>query len=180
MTRKLNLLLYFCLLFCITEGISQTVLIRGEKTSRSLTWDDFTGAPDHQSNLFAYTYWYVTYKWGPFGFSGDTVKWKVDVTLELEQRSWRKPDKVSDSLLAHEQGHFNIGLLFARTFRNRVNKTVFFRHDYERRIGEIFREELDRFREMETRYDRETRHFHDRVQQKKWDAYLKKELESTR
>lgn len=180
MRRISRLLLASCLSLTITNGLTQTVLIRGEKSSRPLTWDDFTGAPDPQSSLFAYTYWYVTYKWGPFSFSGDTVKWKVEVTLELEPRSWRKSDKVSDSLLAHEQGHFNIGLLFARSFRNRVGITVFFRHDYESRIAAIFREELERFREMEKKYDQETRHFHDRVQQKKWDAFLRKELETAR
>lgn len=165
------------MLFCNAGSLpAQTVIINGEKINRPLRWADFTGNPDNNTDLFAYTYWYVTYKWGPFSFKADTVKWKVEVTLELEKRSWQKPEKVSDSLLAHEQGHFNIGLLFARTFLQRVNNTVFFRHNYEARIAEIFKEELEKFRQLEIKYDQETDHFTNREQQQKWDAYFKKAL----
>lgn len=155
---------------------AQTVIISGEKTNRRLRWDDFTGQPDHSTGLYAYTYWYVSYKWGPFGFSRDTVKWNVEVILELEKRSWKKPDKISDSLLAHEQGHFDIGLLFAKAFRERVNATVFFRPNYQSRIAELFNEELEKFRKMESQYDRDTEHFHNREQQRKWNEFFEKEL----
>jgi hypothetical protein len=164
-------------MLCSTgESFAQTVIINGEKNNRPLRWADFTGNPDNNTDLFAYTYWYVTYKWGPFSFKGDTVKWKVEVTLELEKRSWQKSEKVSDSLLVHEQGHFNIGLLFARTFQQRVNNTVFLRHNYEAKIAEIFNEELEKFRQLEIKYDQETDHFTNREQQKKWDDYFKKAL----
>lgn len=155
---------------------AQTVMINGEKTNRSLRWEDFKGAPDEHADLYAYTYWYVGYRWGPFTFKGDTVKWKVEVSLELEKRSWYKPGKVSDSLLAHEQGHFNIGLLLARSFQKRVDQTIFFRKNYEARIAEIFREEFAKYQALELQYDKETRHFHDREAQRNWDAYLQKEL----
>lgn len=157
-------------------GFTQTVIINGEKNNRPLRWQDFTGSPDHNSSLYAYTYWYVRYQWGPFAFKGDTVKWKVEVTLELEKRSWHKPEKVSDSLLAHEQGHFNIGLLFARAFQQRVNRTVFLRHNYESHIAAIFKEELEKYRELEERYDKETSHFNNRQAQYQWDHYFRKEL----
>lgn len=171
-----GILLPFAMLCMTGNTYSQTVIINGEKTNRPLRWEDFTGTPDNSTDLFAYTYWYVSYKWGPFNFKGDTVKWKVEVTLELEKRSWHKPAKVSDLLLAHEQGHFNIGLLFARTFLQRVNNTVFFRQNYEARIAEIFNEELEKFRLLEMKYDKETDHFINRTEQQKWDAYFKKAL----
>lgn len=172
-----KIFLFFLLLYnCALSA--QTVIINGEKTNRPLRWEDFTGSPDNNTDLYAYTYWYVSYKWGPFQYKGDTVKWKVEVILELEKRSWRKQDKVTDSLLQHEQGHFNIGLLFAAAFKKRVDKTPFFRHNYETRIAEIFREELEKYRALEKEYDKETEHFHNREQQKKWDRFLSKELEN--
>lgn len=157
-------------------GYAQTVIINDEKTNRPLRWEDFTGSPDYNTSLYAYTYWYVSYKWGPFAFKGDTVKWKVEVTLELEKRSWHKPDKVSDSLLTHEQGHFHIGLLFARAFQQRVNRTVFLRQNYESQIAAIFKEELEKYQELERRYDKETSHFNNRAAQYRWDEYFRKEL----
>ena len=171
-----SFLLTACMLCTAVQSHAQTVIINGEKNNRPLRWADFTGDPDNNTGLYAYTYWYVTYKWGPFSFKGDTVKWKVEVILELEKRSWQKPSKVSDSLLAHEQGHFNIRLLFARTFLQRVNNTAFFRHNYEARIAEIFNEELEKFRKLEIKYDQETDHFTNRAQQLKWDEYFKKAL----
>lgn len=125
------------------------------------------------TDLFAYTYWYVHYSWGPFNFGGDTVKWSRR-NGRLKKRSWQKAEKVSDSLLAHEQGHFNIGLLFARTFQQRVNNTVFFRHNYEARIAEIFNEELEKFKQLEIKYDQETDHFTNREQQQNGMLILKK------
>ncbi len=177
MNKHFFTLLLIAILLCKAgNSHAQTIIINGEKINRSLRWADFTGNPDNNTDLFAYTYWYVRYSWGPFNFRGDTVKWKVDITLELEKRSWQKAEKVSDSLLAHEQGHFNIGLLFARTFLQRVNNTVFFRHNYEARIAEIFNEELEKFKQLEIKYDQETDHFTNREQQQKWDAYFKKAL----
>lgn len=168
------------LIFAGSMISAQTVLINGERTTRLLRWDDFTGTPDYNADLYAYTYWYVSYKWGPFPFKGDTAKIKIEVSVELEKRSWKKKDKVSDSLLTHEQGHFNIGWLFAIAFQQRVNSTVLFRHNYQSKIEELFNQELEKFREMERLYDKETRHFHNREQQKKWDLFFNKELEKYR
>lgn len=165
------------ILLCSVGLSAQTVIINGEKTNRLLNWDDFNGEPDHSVDLYAYTYWYVGYKWDPFLFRGDTVNWKVEVTLTLEKRSWKKTDKVTPTLLEHEQGHFNIARLFAIAFQERVNNTVFFRRNYQTRIKEIFNEELEVCRIMEALYDKETEHFRNREQQKKWDLFLKEELE---
>lgn len=168
------------LLLCGTAITAQTVIINGERTNRPLNWDDFAGEPDQTADLYAYTYWYVSYKWGSFLFSKDTVMWNVEVTLELERRSWKKPDKVTPALLEHEQGHFSIGRLCAAAFQQRVNNTIFFRHNYNTRIAEIFNEELAKYRKLESQYDRETEHFHNREQQKKWDLYFKRELDKQR
>jgi len=174
-----NIIVAVVLLFpCALSA--QTVIINGEKTTRSLRWDDFTGPPDPTTALYAYTYWYVSYKWDAFQFNGDTARWKVKVTLELQKRSWKKPETVTDSLLEHEQGHFNIGWLLAIAFQQRVDQTVFFRQNYEQRAAEIFNEEFEKYRKLELQYDKETKHFHDREQQKKWNLFFKKELEKYR
>ena len=164
------------LLIRAADGYSQTVIIHGEKTTRLLKWSDFTGTPDNSTDLYAYTYWFVTYKWGPFSFNGDTAKLQLEVTLELEKRSWKKQDKITDALLDHEQGHFNIGWLFAIAFQKRVNATVLLRNNYESVIAAIFREELEKYRQLERQYDKETNHFHDKQQQLKWNDYFQKEL----
>lgn len=168
------------LLIFLLPAQAQTIIINGEKDRTILRWEDYTGAPDEGTNLFAYTYWNIYYNWEPFPFKGDTAKINVNVMYELGKNSWRKQGKVSDSLLEHEQGHFNIGLLCAIAFRKRINKTVLFRGNYQSRITEIFNEELEKYRKMELLYDSETNHFYNREQQRKWNVFLKKELERLR
>jgi len=168
------------LLLCFFSASGQTVLINGEKTTRPIRWDDFTGTPDQSTNLFAYTYWNIRYNWDAFTYKGDTAQLKVNVIVELGKNSWKKTDKVTDSLLDHERGHFYIGWLCAIAFQKRVNAAVLLRQNYESVIAGIFNEELEKYRQMELLYDNETNHFYNRVQQRKWDLYFEKELQPYR
>lgn len=168
----------FAILLFASAIQAQTISINGDNSRRILRWEDFTGTPDGSANLDAYTYWNIYYNWDAFPFKGDTAKINVLVKFELGKNSWRKQEKVNDSLLEHEQGHFNIGLLCAIAFQKRINATILFRNNYQSRIKEIFNEELEKYRQMEELYDKETNHYFNRVQQKKWDQLLKKELEN--
>ena len=46
----------------------------GRIENRDLTWDDFVGPPDHNSEFDAFTEWYVYYKYDAPIFYGDTAK----------------------------------------------------------------------------------------------------------
>ncbi len=164
------------LLFCSATASAQRIIIGGEETSRLLKWSDFRGSPDYGSPYFAFTYWNTSYKYDAFVFKGDTVKWKVQITLDLGQNSWRKKDKVSDSLLKHEQGHFDMGILCAMELQEKVNNTVFFRNDYQSKLSVILKEIVDKYKKMDLQYDEETNHYANREQQWKWDAFFESKI----
>ncbi len=160
------------LLLCSLRTTAQRIIINGEETSRLLKWDDFRGSPDHGSPYFAFTYWNTSCKYDAFMFKGDTVKWKVQITLDLGQNSWKKKDKVNDSLLKHEQGHFDVGILCAMELQEKINKTIFLRNNYQSKLSTLIKETVDKYKKMDLQYDEETRHYANREQQWKWDAFF--------
>jgi Bacterial protein of unknown function (DUF922) len=155
---------------------AQVIVINGEQTNRPLTWDDFRAAPDPASSHFAYTYWNIFYKYDAFDFNRDTAKWKVIISVELGNNSWKRKDKVTDTLLRHEQGHFNIGILCAMEIQEKVDHTAFFRADYETGLMAIIKEKIEKYRKIEQQYDHETEHFSNREQQWKWDRFFATKL----
>ena len=162
------------------QSSAQKILINGEETTRLLNWDDFTGKPDKESKYFAYTYCNITYRYDAFQFKGDTVKWQVFVTMELGKNSWRKKDKVTETLLKHEQGHFYIGTLCAIEMQQKINSTVFFKNDYQTKLNAIIKDVNDKYKKLEQQYDETTNHYANREEQWKWDAFFISELSKYR
>jgi predicted secreted Zn-dependent protease len=150
---------------------AQRIIIGGEETSRLLKWSDFTGSPD-----YGVTYWNISYSYDAFQYKGDTAKWKVQITVELGKNSWKKKDKITDTLLKHEQGHFDIGILCAMELQQRVNATVFFKNDYQAKLALLIKEVVDIYKKMDLQYDEETKHHANREQQWKWDAFFAEKI----
>jgi hypothetical protein len=163
-----------CTFFAAAYGVSaQKILVNGKEASPQLTWDDFKGKPDKSSPFFAYTYWSITYTYDAFSFKGDTVKWNVQIILDLTKDSWKKKDKLSDSLLKHEQGHFDIGVLCAQECQSLVNATVFLKNtDYLYNLRRIVGNTVEKYKRMNGQYDSETNHGKNRPAQFKWDTFF--------
>jgi len=151
---------------------AQRIIIDGKETSRLLTWDDFKGRPDNAIAYYAFTYWNTTYKYDAFQFKGDTVKWQVQIAVELGKNSWKKKDKITDTLLKHEQGHFDIGILCAMEMQETINTTIFLKNNYQSKLSTLIREIAEKYKKMDLQYDEETNHYANREQQWKWDAFF--------
>jgi hypothetical protein len=167
------------LLFCF-QLTAQRIIVNGQETSRLLKWDDFTGRPDQGAEWHAFTYWNITTRYDAFNFKGDTAKWNVMVTVEFGKNSWYKKDKVTDTLLKHEQGHFDIGILCAIELDQRIKSTAFFKANYQAKLNVLVHEVIDKYIKLEKDYDEETRHFTDREQQWKWDAFFDSKIRRSR
>lgn len=174
-TRPLRL--FFVLVVWSFQASSQRILKNGIESSPVLTWDDFKGSPDISSPYFAYTYWYVTFAYDAFLFKKDTVDWKVIITVELTKNSWKKMDKISDSLLQHEQGHFNIGRICAMEAQRKVNAAIFLKStNYQEKLKAMVVEIVDKYRLLELKYDEETLHGSNPNEQLKWNSFFRGEL----
>jgi hypothetical protein len=172
----------FCMAFLVTvffqTATAQKVFIRGEEGLRPLTWSDFTGAPDDSSPFFANTAWVSSFKFNSVRFNGEAALPEgFEFTLQLDpQGSWVKKGKQTDDLLRHEQGHFNIGLLYMREAVNKIGAAAFTRSGYQAEIKTMLGEVHKKYVQMGEQYDKETAHSINKEAQQKWDAFFSKEL----
>ncbi|MDJ1471146.1 DUF922 domain-containing protein [Xanthocytophaga flava] len=93
----------------------------------------------------------------------------------LKKQSWTL-DTLSESLLRHEQGHFDIAELYARKIRQTIDslhkKSTEDFNIYANNIQVL----LEKYSKDEIAYDRETSHGTDMVEQKRWIKKIAFEL----
>ncbi len=172
---------YICILFLISISkvtFCQDVIINGVNKNTLLTWDDFTGRPDRSSSHDANTYWNLNYTIKDISFKGDTAKIKgFSFKLELNDKlSWIKQGKQTNSLLNHEQGHFDIGLICQLDLIKQFNSTVFLKADFQNKLQTLFAAVLDKYRLLGIKYDEETDHSKNQQSQDRWNIFFAKEL----
>ncbi len=154
---------YICaalLIFLSTFSFSQDIIINAVNKNRPLIWDDFKGTPDANSSATAFTVWNINYSLNGISFKGDTIKISnFAVKLEFdEKKSWSKPEKKTNILLKHEQGHFDLGLICQREILRQLNSTVFLKADFQNKLQTIFSSTLEKYRLLGLKYDAETNH----------------------
>jgi FtsZ-binding cell division protein ZapB len=135
---------------------------------RPLVWDDFKGPIDQSSEHTASTYGQYKYSYMCHR-TGDkyAVKVKLDSWFD-ESISWKKPDKLSDALLKHEQIHFDIHELYARKMEKAFNDYKY-TSDYQNELKDIFQKYLEEERSMQAQYDSETNHSKIKDKQLEWE-----------
>src|SRR4051812_40137104 len=118
-----RLILFIFLLLVSFYSNSQKIIISGTETSRPLVWKDFSGTPDNSSAYYALTWWTLRFRYQSVAYNGNDAQLNgFQVQLELDPKnSWVKPGKETDYLLAHEQLHFNMGILCMREIIAAVN-----------------------------------------------------------
>ena len=86
----------------------------------------------------------------------------------VKPTSWVKPDLKRDTLLIHEQYHFNICEMYARQFKNRLKNFDFLPMKTDQQIKVIFDEVWTEYKQTQEDYDNETEHGMIIEQQLKW------------
>ncbi|MEO5941926.1 MAG: hypothetical protein ABIP30_03110 [Ferruginibacter sp.] len=158
---------------------AQQITIGGKVGNRPLVWSDFTGTPDQSSLYYANTFWNINYGYSDEDFKGNNVTIK-DLAVNLQfvnDKSWKKEDKVSDALLKHEQGHFDIAILCQLEIISLVKNASLHKDDYKAQIKNIFRGSLQKYTALEDKYDVETSHSMNKDQQEEWNKFILSEKE---
>jgi len=163
---------FFVFIFCFIIGSpvqAQDTLYWSAK--RKLSWKDFKGSPDSLSGHNAMTTAGIGYgiRYGEKSFS-----YTVDCYF-LCKSSWTMTDSVT--VLAHEQGHFDISELFARKMRKAFSAYVY---NFATVSGDLRKIQLEMIRlreEMNNLYDKETDYSRDKKQQQHWSNKIRAELD---
>jgi hypothetical protein len=159
----------FVALLLVVSGISA---FSQSLERQKITWADFHVAPDWNSPDLACTCWSVRFFYQNPQPGAKGTRFQFRVWTQLEDRSWVKLDGLSapsrNELLAHEQGHYDVGLICALLFYQAIVNHEF-STDPRAEASKILADEVEKAREMDLAYDREARHGSNSTKQAEWE-----------
>jgi Bacterial protein of unknown function (DUF922) len=170
---------YTILLLCLLQAsYGQKILIGSTEGNRPLVWSDFIGKVDEGSSFAAMTYWNINYKMGNVQIKDDElIIGSFEVILSFNNaNSWVKKEKMTSSLLQHEQVHFDIGVLCMKSFLEKRKALVLTKKNYNEKLQLLFKDVSKKYQDMGVEYDKETDHSKNLPQQIKWNNFIKEEL----
>lgn len=142
------------------------------KKNYKLKWSDFKGSPQAGNDFAALTSYSLTYSMMQ---SGKGLVTKVDCEFD-KKKSWGRIK--NDSILAHEQLHFDIAELFARKIRKSFAEYVFNKKTFQRDLKAIYLDAVQACSMYQQQYDSESEHSINRKGQRKWDMKIRQEMEA--
>jgi hypothetical protein len=167
--RKYYFLLLLVPVFCFGQDKGEELI--DWKVSRQLTWSDYKGKPDPDSDAAASTTTYlgIEYKMDEKGF-GWTILCRFSVT-----RSWGR--NKTANILKHEQGHFDIAEIFARELNKKMSEYKFDQTTYKNDLKIIYDGITAEKEALQDLYDNQTDHSRKKEQQVEWEKKIEKWLD---
>jgi hypothetical protein len=167
--RIVIFVLFWILLLSFNKASAQDTIYWNP--NYKLKWGDFQGKIDSNSKDGAVSRPGVKYH-----LSVKEDSFTVNVAcFFIKSKSWSK-FKESDTLLMHEQGHFDIAELFARKLRKAFTEYKFNTQTVGNDINKLFILNKEERTAMDALYDKETNHSQNRQQQLLWNIKIKAEL----
>lgn len=140
--------------------------------TRKLIWKDFQGKPDSLSEFKAITSSRIESK--SIVFKDEIIEYDF-VCFFVKSKSWTKSN--TNTLLKHEQLHFDIAELATRKLRKKFLEYKYVSKESIKQIVNQYFDEavLDR-RKTNSLYDKETNHGTIETKQKEWETKIANEL----
>jgi len=170
MTNKILFTFLFFLPVILLAQNKNEELIKWSSSNR-LTWNDYKGTPDQESDAAAST---TTYLIITYNMSSNNFRYKIESNFS-KSRSWGLHK--TDYILSHEQGHFDIAEIFARKLNKEMSTYHFNKKTYRKDLSSIYRAILDEKEEMQNNYDKETDHSINKAKQVEWLKKIQQMLE---
>ena len=141
----------------------------------------FLARPDEHSPYFASTatQWHYSYNASIRG-NDLHINFKFSAGVNVNE-SWVKLNRLKGAeskrkLLNHEQGHVNINFLLLKDGEQKVRFQRYTIRNYKKAIQENANKVSAYYQDMQTRYDNETKHGSDDVNQERWDRLIEEQL----
>ena len=154
------------------------VFIGGTDGNRLLRWSDFQGMPNNSSPYFAYTAWKTNVKFSGVVFEGEKAFINgFEMIVEFDAKnSWVKKGKETDELLKHEQGHFDVGVLYMQEVLQSIATANFTKTGYKDEFQKLIKDIHDKYVAMGDKYDKDTNHSVKKDEQVKWNAFFEEKV----
>ncbi|HZV69782.1 MAG TPA: DUF922 domain-containing protein [Saprospiraceae bacterium] len=178
----MKFLLSLCFVISYLSLFSQETASIEYSPDVDFNWSIFKGKvnPRHVAsmgkNTAAVTVSSLTYRTQVKGKSA-TIKVSA---LFLPFESWTRYPKLehADEALNHEKRHFEICEIYARKIRQAIITSHFSQTRFSTSLESLFNKIVNEYRLEQSKYDRETKHSTDPVQQKRWNKIIDAQLES--
>ena len=141
-----------------------------------LSWEDFKGKDLINSPFSAQSNCLYTLEQRPI-FNKDSLT--IHVMLRpcfTRKSSWVHPDALQDTLLMHEQLHFDLCELYGRIFRKNIAGLTINAMNFDKEISQVFNEMWTQYSAEQEKYDLETNHGTITEMQIKWIRETEKRL----
>ncbi|EDP95424.1 DUF922 domain-containing protein [Kordia algicida OT-1] len=163
-------------ILCIFLLVQEEETITWEKTQK-LHWGNFKDEPDYDSDAVAITASGITYGFRSKTYSNsDKIEYSTNVIAQFyPNQSWYLRDRVNDTVLGHEQLHFDITELHARKLRKRF-KNVKSTKNIQQELSKIYDQVNKELQEMQNAYDNGSDYSRDYEGQIKWQKFIASEL----
>lgn len=135
------------------------------REDRKLKWADFTVISATRTTYAAEIHCQIDME---VIAKGDDVKEVNVFCYMVKQQSWVVREQMTDRVLSHEQGHFDIADKFSRMLIERLKNVK-----NEKQAFDIYDEITGKYQECQGKYDSQTKHGLDIPQQKKWDDWIR-------
>ncbi len=146
---------------CLLSQTAGNELIPWEE-NRKLTWTDYKGKPDPNSDAAASTATYIGIE---YSMKNNSFSYKITCSFS-KTRSWGLHKTAY--ILAHEQGHFDIAEIFARKLNKEMSQYVFNARSYQKDLKKIYDDVMLEKEKMQNLYDAETNHSIIKEKQEEW------------
>jgi hypothetical protein len=153
-------------------SIDDPIVWSKEKT---LSWNDFQASAPKLDSHIALSRVEIQYE--------SSVDKAGKMTMEIKAvfikgQSWVKQDRKSESILKHEQYHFNLTELWARKLRRDITSKKWSNKTFEKEFNSMFKKHMAQTLKEQLRYDNETNHSQLSDKQTNWEQEIDKELVS--
>lgn len=160
------------------------LFVQGEETitwngNTKLHWGNFQGEPKYDTDVAAITASGITYGFRSKSYANSSkiLEYSTSVSAEFyPENSWYIKERVNDTILGHEQLHFDITELHARMFRKRIEE-VKITENIKEELNKIYKEINDSLQAMQDAYDNGSDYSRDYQGQMEWEKRIAKELE---
>lgn len=139
-------------------------------SSRRLTWGDYKGEPDTNSDAAAITTSYLGIE---YNFKNNQLGYKI-ICRFSKNRSWGLYK--TEHILGHEQGHFDITEIFARKLNKETGEYKFNKNSYQKDLQKIYSDIVNEKEDLQTRYDKDTDFSRNKEKQAEWQTKIKEML----
>lgn len=130
--------------------------------NRKLTWNDFKAPAYKLGDIAALSTTHL-------GFSYSMINGKMNYHIECsfeKKSSWGLVK--TDYILQHEQGHFDIGEIFARKLMKEVSGYSFNKATFQKDLDQIYQRIVNEKETFQQLYDEETSHSRNKTKQEEW------------